>query len=311
MNRRQMLGGVAGTAAFGFATRVARAAETPLQIAMLPVDPAAGAYYAQDLGYFRDAGLRPSLQVIQAGSAVVAAVLSNAIDIGWSNPISVAAARLRGLPLVCIAAGGVYVDGQVTAGIVVPNASPAKTAKDLNGKTIGISGLKTLGEWSSAAWIDKNGGDSRSIHWVEMPFPEMPTALAQNRVDAAYAAEPFITLSKDSARVFADAFGAIAPRFMIGSWITTQSWADAHKDVVAHFAQAMARASLWANDHHDQSALILAKYSKLDPAVTKTMARVAYGTRPVAAEIQPVLDVAFRYGALSAQVNADDLIYKA
>jgi NitT/TauT family transport system substrate-binding protein len=308
MKRRVAIERITGGLALAAFPRVARAAEL-LRAALLPVDPAASIYYAQDQGFFGEVAIEPQIQVIQAGSAVVSAVLANAIDVGWSNPISIAAARLRGLPLSCIAAGGVYVEHEVTAGILVPKNSPAKTARDLNNKTMGVSGLQTLGQWGPAAWIDKNGGDSRTIKWVEMPFPDMPLALAQERVDAAYAAEPFITLSKEG-RVFADAFAAIAPRFTIGAWVTTQEYADAHRDLIARFARAMAKAATWGNEHRDQSAAILSKYSKLDPAVTKSMVRVTYATRLLAVEMQPVIDLAVHYGTLRSSIRASDLVYK-
>ena len=43
-------------------------------MAVLPIDPAGCAYYAEDLGYIQEAGIVPEIQAIQAGSAVIAAI---------------------------------------------------------------------------------------------------------------------------------------------------------------------------------------------------------------------------------------------
>jgi hypothetical protein len=39
------------------------------------------------------------------------------------------------------------------------------------------------------------------------------------------------------------------------------------------------------------------------------MHRITYGTRPEAAEIQPVIELSVRYGAIAASFPAQELIY--
>jgi NitT/TauT family transport system substrate-binding protein len=312
MKRVALLHGAAGAAVLGAAPHVARAAGTPLRIALLPIDTDSLPYYAEDLGYFTQAGIEAQITVIQAGSSVVSAIVGGSIDVGFTNPISLAAARLRDIPIVAIAAAGIYEAHETpTAAILVPKNSPIRTAKDLNGKTMACSGLKTLGQWGPAIWIDKNGGDSSTVKFAEMPFPDMPLALAQGRVDSAFPAEPFITASKDSSRVFADAFSAVAPRFTLGIWVTSKQWADAHKDLVASFAAVMSKTAQWSNANHAQSAVILSKHSRIEPSVAASMARVPNATRLQASDMQPVIDLAAKYGTLpTPPLSAETLIYK-
>jgi NitT/TauT family transport system substrate-binding protein len=312
MKRIDVITGIIGGAALAATPRAVSAAGTPVRIALLPIDTDSLPYYAQDLGYFQEAGIEPQIQVIQAGSSVVTAIIGGAIDIGFTNPISLAAAHLAGIPIVAIASAGVYEAREVpTAAIMVPKNSTIKTARDFSCKTMACSGLKTLGQWAPAAWIDKNGGDSSAVKFAEMPFPDMPLALAQERVDAAFPAEPFVTRSKDVSRVFADAFASVAPRFSLGIWVTSKAWADAHRDLVTAFANVMAKTATWSNGHNRESSLILAKYAKLEPAVASSMARVRNAPRLVASDMQPVIDLAAHYGTLpSPPISADQLIYK-
>jgi ABC-type nitrate/sulfonate/bicarbonate transport system substrate-binding protein len=96
---------------------------------------------------------------------------------------------------------------------------------------------------------------------------------------------------------------------MLGAWFTTTAWANAHRDVVDAFRAVMTKTATWANANPQLSALILAKYSNLDPNLLKSMHRITYGTRPEAAQIQPVIDLTARYGAISASFPAQQLMY--
>lgn len=308
MKRSQALARVLGVVASSAAPRCALAANATLRIATLPIDPAACSYYGQDLGFFQAAGIDAQIQVIQSGAAVIAALVSGAIDVGWSSPISVASAYLRGLPIRIVAAGGLYVQHRETTGIIVAKNSPMRGARDVEGKTLAVDTLRTAGELSTRLWMSQNGADPSKLSVVEIPFPEMPQALIAGRVDAASSAEPFITEARGQVRFFADTFAAIAPRFCLGCWVSTPQWVDAHRDAVATFDAVVAKAGAWANSHQNESAAILSKYTGLDLAITRSMVRCLYGTRLLADEVQPPIDLAVRYGLLASPVRAESLL---
>jgi NitT/TauT family transport system substrate-binding protein len=308
-NRRTVLAGLgAGFTAAALPSR-ARANDT-LHVASIPLDAGAEAYYAYDLGYFRDAGIDATVDSIPSGAAIASAVASGAVDIGFSNLISIAVAYKHNVPVTLLAPGSLYTASIPTSVLMVPKNSPAKTARDLNGKTIGVNGLKTITQYAPQYWIDKNGGDSTTVKYIEMTFPQIVESLGANRIDAAIVADPFIAQAKSGARIFADAYDAIGSRYIIGCWFTTTQWATTHADLAKRFAQVIARTADWANTHKPQSGAILAKYAKMDPAVAASMLRVDYAPRFVRTEMQPVIDLAARYGGLAATFPADDLVYK-
>lgn len=307
MNRRRALAGI-GTGLAAAALMPAQAA-TALRIATLPIDGTALAYYAKDLGYFQEAGLDVTIQSISNGAAITSAVISNSIDVGWSNIISLAAAYKHGLPVTIVAAGGIHTPGSLATQLMVRKDSSIRTARDLTGKVIGCTGLANVGQFGPELWIDRNGGASSSVKFIEVPLPELPAALEQHRVDAAWLAEPFIQAAEPFARTLATCFDAVAPRWMLGAWFTTTAWAGSNRDVVASFRNVMSKTATWANANQQQSALILAKYSNLAPDVLKNMYRIAYATQPEAALVQPVIDLAARYGAIDASFPAQRLMY--
>jgi NitT/TauT family transport system substrate-binding protein len=308
MNRRDVLCVLAAGAAMTALPRTARGA-TALRLATLPIDASALAYYAKDLDYFKDAGLDVAVQSITNGATIAAAISSNALDIGWSNIVSLAAAYKHGIPVAIIGAGGVYTRGSLTNQLMVRKDSTIHTAADLSGKTIGCTGLANIGQFAPQLWIDKNGGTASAVKFIEFPLPQLPAALEQKRVDAAWLAEPFINAALPFARPIANCFDDVAPRWMLGAWFTTPAWATANRPTVDTFRAVMTKTATWANANQAQSAVILAKYANVDPAALKNIRRITYGTRAEAAEVQPVIDLAARYGALAATFPAQELLF--
>ena len=308
MNRQHALGVIGAGLAIA-ASPIGAGAATAIRLTTLPVDGTALAFYANDLNYFQDAGLDVTIQTVPNGAVITAGVISNSIDIGWSNIISLAAAHSRGLPVMIIGAGGMSVSGSLATQLMVRKDSAIHTAADLSGKVIGTTGLADVGQLAPEIWMDKNGGKSSTAKFLEVPFPQLPAALEAGRVDAAWLAEPFIHQAEPFARTLATCFDAVAPRWMLGAWFATPAYIGANRGVIDAFRTVITKTATWANANHDQSAVILAKYSHLDPSVVKSMHRITYATRPEAALIQPAIDLAARYGAIAASFPAQELIY--
>ena len=86
MNRRYALAGLGAGLAAAAAPRSAFAANDPLHIASIPLDAGAEAYYAYDMGYFRDAGIDATVESIPSGAAILSAVAGGAVDVGFAEP---------------------------------------------------------------------------------------------------------------------------------------------------------------------------------------------------------------------------------
>jgi NitT/TauT family transport system substrate-binding protein len=286
------------------------AQEATLRIATIPIDVGAEVFYARDAGFFKKAGLDAQIQPITNGGAIAAAVASGAVDVGFSNLVSIATAFKRGVPITIIAPAGLYSTKTPSSVCVVAQNSPIKSAKDLTGKVFATNGLKNIAEFGPRAWIDKNGGDSSTVSFIEMPFPAMSAALAQGHIAAALLAEPSATEFKSSTRVLSKCFDGIAPNFMISAYIATTKWATAHPDLVQKFQQAIRETAAWANKNHDKTAEMLAKEAKISPDVVRAMNRSVYPERTDPAMIQPVIDVTAKYGGLNATFPASEMIYK-
>jgi len=93
-------------------------------------------------------------------------------------------------------------------------------------------------------------------------------------------------------------------------WLAYEPWLDKNADVAKRFQLAIQRSGSWANRHPKESAAILSKYTKLSADTLATMTRSSYGEHPLdIADVQPVIDVAVKYGSLPP-MKADDLIWR-
>jgi ABC-type nitrate/sulfonate/bicarbonate transport system substrate-binding protein len=137
----------------------------------------------------------------------------------------------------------------------------------------------------------------------------MAVALAEGRIDAAQMTEPFITSAKGTVRLLADDYNAIANRFLIDDWVSSEAWVQQHPDEARRFAQAMRNAHERANVHHRESAAILVHYSKLDPDIALNMARAGFGMALEPGLLQPLLDASVKFGALPRPIAATELLW--
>src|SRR5665213_4146356 len=81
----------------------AQSAMQHLNVALVPSDTAAQVYYAVDLGLFSRAGILAEITPMNSGPAIAAGVASGALDIGFSNFVSLSSAPERGLPFTMVA----------------------------------------------------------------------------------------------------------------------------------------------------------------------------------------------------------------
>lgn len=308
MRRSHFIATLGAAPALALAPRALRA-QTPLTVMTLPIDQGAQAFYAQDLGMFKRAGLDVQVSITKFGSEVASAVAGGSIAIGQSNIMSLALAHERGLPFALIAGAGLYSSAKPTSYMLVLKSSPLRTAKDLSGKTVAVNGLKSVTQISVQNWTDKNGGDSTQIKFVEMPFTEMEPALVSGRIDAALMADPDATtaVAAGHTRVFSIPFTSIGNDWLIGGWFAKTDWIAANADTARKFAAVMRDSARWANDpkNYPQSAAILEKYTKVEVGSSN---RIKYAERLEASLVQPQIDVAAKYQLLKATFPASAMI---
>jgi NitT/TauT family transport system substrate-binding protein len=313
IKRRHFLAGALGAGLSAAASAAsAQSFLAKIRVGTVASDSFAGAYFAQDMGFFQKAGLVADVQTFRNGSAVSAAIAGGALEIGSATPITVANAVARGVPLVIIAAGGLSTTKAPNTLLVVAQSSPVRTAKDLEGKTVAVTGIRALADGGIDLWLEKNGVVPSKVPRIEMIGGAMAAAIERGTVTAALMNEPArsIALKNGSFRVIGDPFSAIAPQVLTAAWYATAAYAQQNPDVVRQFQGAIESAQVWANAHQDESAPILAKYADSDLPIIRGMVRCAFADKLRASEIQPELDMAFKFGIIPRPIMAADLFVR-
>lgn len=269
----------------------------PIRISGIVVEDIAPIYHAQSSGMFRKYGLSVQFDPASSGSAVVAAVTSGAYEIGKGSVISAFRAVSRGIPIVAVAPGWVFDIKNPSAEMIVAADSPIKTGADLNGKTVAVSSLNELNQMAAMIWVDKHGGDPKSVKFLELPVTASAAAVAAHRVDATVLLEPSLSaaLADGSVRSIGSAFGAIASTFPVSLWLANRSWATSHPDLAKGFAKALSESSAYMNQHPDEVVTLLAAATQTSPDALRKIRRVADGTSLTIPMLEPLLAAAQKY----------------
>jgi NitT/TauT family transport system substrate-binding protein/putative hydroxymethylpyrimidine transport system substrate-binding protein len=138
-----------------------------------------GIYAAQSRGYYEDAGV--DLQVRQPGDpgSVPKLLAAGRVDFAILDIHDLGIARGQGLDIV----GTMAIVQRPLAAIIAPRSGPIRRPRDLEGRTVGVTGLP-----SDEAVVDSeltaDGGDPGRVHRVTIGFNAV-SALAAGKVDAA------------------------------------------------------------------------------------------------------------------------------
>jgi NitT/TauT family transport system substrate-binding protein len=308
ISRWSFCGSIAAAAVAGSAPSVG-AELAAIRVGTLGTDATLEAYYGTQAGILQRAGLSVETSKISGGGgAMAAAILGNTLDSGFVSLLTVAQARLRGVPLFALAPAVIAATARPTTVMCQAKDATFRTGAELNGKRIAVSTLNTETSVAAQAWIEKTGGDPNSVQFVEMPFPVMAEALARQRVSAAMIAEPFVSAGRDEIKLLADAFAAIAPNVMLGVFAATSSFVSQSHDTARRFVTGMAATARWANVHAAETAAMLVKYTGLDAATVARVSRPTFAETLDPVYITPLLEAAQRYGVLKTPIKAADIV---
>jgi NitT/TauT family transport system substrate-binding protein len=242
---------------------------TKLTVAAIAIVDVAPLYLAMSKGFFKEQNLELTVTNVRGGAEAVPGVTSGQFQFAFANVISLLLATSKGLPLKAVAPGN-FSTGKPEdfGGIVVPKDSPIKAMKDLEGKTMSVNQVNNIGGVTVRAAMRKAGGDPDKIKFIEVPFPEMPAALGQGRVDAAWIVEPFLTVARNQGAVILDwNFVDTAPKLQISAYFTTKEYATKNPDVVQRFAAAIKKGLSYAAEHPDEARATLLTYTKIEKPI--------------------------------------------
>jgi NitT/TauT family transport system substrate-binding protein len=225
-------------------------------------------------------------------------VLSGSLDFGKSSLPTLLEAHEKGLPVVLAWPSVLYDAHSPYVAFIVAKDGP-QNARDFNGQTVAVSSLGDLGTISFLAWMDQHGGDSKSVHFTEVPLSAAAAAVAEKRVAAA--------LASGGVRLL-PTLTALAPLFLLAAWFTTADYAAAHPMVLRALARTWADSARYTNGHHAETVPLMAEFTGITAETIARNPRAELGIRLDAAQIQPLIDASAKYGAIKRAFAAREII---
>ncbi|MGY1644414.1 ABC transporter substrate-binding protein [Geodermatophilus sp. SYSU D00703] len=229
-------------------------------------------FLAVEEGYFADEGLKVETQMVAGGSAALPAMVAGDLQFSSSNWVTVLQAASQGLPAQMVWEMTGPEEG--VNGIMVAGDSPYQDPADLRGQRIAVNTLAGLVELQVRECLAASGLQDGDYELVEIPFPDMPVAVPEGNVAAAFIGEPFVTLAEDRGqRVIAEpstCSDRLAEMPVIG-FTTTAEYSAANPAVVAAFARALERGAELAESDPQQVVDVLPTHTQLTPELAARM----------------------------------------
>lgn len=277
-----------------------------LNVSVLPIAATAPVQIAIDEGIFEKHGLDVEVSNITTGSAGVPSVLNGSVDISYGNLISTIQAAAEGLPIVSVVSSdGAPVDPEQDINWLMVRAdSGIETAQDLAGKTVAVNGLNGLVYLVTRASIDELGGDSASVEYVEIPFPEMLAALEAGRVDAISTTEPFRTIGlanpENIAIIPTVTIGGTRGGQIVDTYFTSEKFLQENEEAVTRFRAAMYEAQTLANENPDVVRSAISNFLEMPEAILAEMHLALWATEAISeADFDFMAGLMVRYGLLT------------
>jgi NitT/TauT family transport system substrate-binding protein len=266
--------------------------------------------YAISAGIYKKYGITVEPVAVGSGSAAAAALAGGSVDIAKTSAIGTITAVAKGLPFTAIGSLGHYESARPNYALLVLSDGPIKAPDDLAGKTFASLSLVDQNSVSTQAWLDAHHVDRSTIKYLEVPPSASLAALEARRIDAVTTFEPFYSQMVESgkARVLGFPMDAVARRFPDTLMFAKPDWVNANRATVDKFLRATREAAAYVSTHENETLPLLVKFLNLDAAALGHQHFPPRGVGLTAADLQPVIDAAAKYGVIPNVFPAQQMI---
>jgi NitT/TauT family transport system substrate-binding protein len=199
--------------------------------------------------------------------------------------------------------------------MVRSDMTEVKSLRDLRAKTFAIPSKYSNQNLVIRKLMKDQGVNPAEIHFVELPPPDMPGALATRAIDAYFIGEPH------AARAELDGTGRILyhakdiwPQFISCVLVVTEQLIADRPSVVQDLVRGIAESGEWAEGHRLDAARLVAPYFRQDETLlrhvlTQPPDRVSYRMlEPGDDELQRIADMGLEAGILERRLDIRELV---
>ena len=287
---------------------------TNVTLGYVPYSDDASLFYAQNSGIFRKHGLNVSFVAQASPVAVEASMASGTEQFGFITTPVLINLNSKGVGVKCVST----VDGNEPTNpandstvLVAAKGSGITRHQGPGGqeRRRGAAHLAELAVRHGAGQAGRNR--PASIHQIAIPFPQMPAALSQGRVQAAVIVAPFTqTALGEGATVLTHPNQVLFPNGTLTCLDAMSSYISANPTIVSEFRAAMDESVAYSATHQSVVKQTLAKGLSLPMAVAeKQILATNFSTTFNTASIGQIENDMKQFGIITSEPPASSLLW--
>ena len=219
-------------------------------------------YLADDLGYFKDAKVRPRYVGQIAAGQMIPALTTGDLDVANRHTPLVVAAIASGADVKVFAAGSKSTQRDPHMKYFVRADSPIKSINDFGGKTLGINSFGACSEYVTKKYCQDNGVDPASIRMITAPDAEQEVPLLRGDTDVAIihplSSGRASANTTDFRLLFSDwdidgGISGMCPYSVSGKFLKDPP------EAVRELTAILSKAAQWNNTHREEARAMMAK----------------------------------------------------
>jgi len=218
--------------------------------------------------------------------------------------------REQGVPIRIVYLG--HRDGST---VMVAKNSTATRLRDLKGKVFARPSKYSNQYLVITKLMEDEGMQPGDIEFVDLPPPDMPSALAAGAIDAYFIGEPHAAKAElnGTGRVLYYAKD-IWPRFISCVLVVRDELINEHPEIVRDLVRGIAESGEWAERNRLAAARVAAPYFRQDQkllefVLTSPLDRVSYRhLTPTDEDLQQIMKYALKAGILRKPIDLSDLV---
>jgi NitT/TauT family transport system substrate-binding protein len=281
-----------------------------VSIGMLPITPTGALQVGIDQGFFEERDIDLTIETGQGGAALIPGVMSGKPQFASSNPVSLLTARDKGLDLQVVSHwSSEPEEGDGINGVVALDSSDIESAKDLEGASVAVNTLQSMGELTIREAVRKDGGDPDEVEFVELPFPDMPAALEAGNVDAVWVPEPFMSgLTEAGEHLVGYTSKDSVPGLPTQYIFTSAQLAKSDPELVADMTAALEETLTYADENPDEVRDAAAELTSVPREALDAIKIDAFGTDLRLDQITRVGELMLQEGWIEKKPDLDALL---
>jgi len=188
--------------------------------------------------------------------------------------------------------------------LLVKNQSSVQSIGQLKNKTVSVNAPDDIGTLLVDSLLTENGVPLSDVKFNNnVAFPLVGQDLTEGKIAAAFAPEPFVSLSamQSGTQELADLDQGATTDFPIQGVAVTQSWARSYPNTLAAFERAYAQGQQIADTDRAAVEKAIEKFLGLPPLAAALVSLPGFPTGVDAIRLQRLVDAMVKFGLLGKQ----------